>query len=320
MARGAPIPVPSVMPLVRAMLVVLALLIAGATSDAVADAPVPSSRERALDARTFVGPPIPFHLAKWRFGRVEEPAPGPPQVFGSYAKGCMTGAVELAADGDHWQAMRLSRDRRWGHPDVIRFVEALAADAPALGLRGVLVGDISQPRGGPMPFGHSSHQVGLDVDIWFTEMPAERLSETARETLPFTSMLNAAGDNIDPDLFTVPFAKLVRRAAQDRRVQRMFVHPIIKRSLCNWEAGDRRWLRKVRPWYGHHKHFHVRLSCPEGSRGCRGQRPPPAGDGCGAPLDYWFTAAPYTPKPGAKPPQPMTMADLPPVCRRLVGG
>lgn len=318
MARLPPRPVPLAVRWACVRLAIVGTVLIGLGAGVGAQVPVPSTRDAAMAARTFVGPPIPLHLAKWRFGMVERPAPGAPRVFGGYTKGCMTGAVQLAVDGPQWQAMRLSRNRRWGHPEAIDFVEALAADAPALGLRGLLIGDISQPRGGPMPFGHSSHQLGLDVDIWFTEMPADRLTEDARETLPFTSMLNEAGDNIDPDRFTAPFAKVVRRAAQDRRVQRIFVHPIIKRSLCNWEDGDRRWLRKVRPWYGHYKHFHVRLGCPSGSRGCRGQRPPPAGDGCGAPLDYWFTPAPYQPKPGAKPRPPMTVADMPAVCRRLV--
>jgi murein endopeptidase len=31
--------------------------------------------------------------------------------------------------------------------------------------RGLLIGDMSQPRDGPMLYGHSSHQIGLDVDI-----------------------------------------------------------------------------------------------------------------------------------------------------------
>ena len=97
-------------------------------------------------------------------------------TYGSYAKGCIAGAVAIPTDGPAWQAMRLSRNRRWGHPDMIALIEQFSQDAQKLGWPGLLLGDISQPRGGPMLSGHASHQVGLDADIWFTPMPDHRLS------------------------------------------------------------------------------------------------------------------------------------------------
>ncbi|MEO1102781.1 MAG: penicillin-insensitive murein endopeptidase [Pseudomonadota bacterium] len=260
-------------------------------------------------------------LAKDHFSAIVAPSQGEAAAIGSYSRGCLAGGVQLAADGPSWQGMRLSRNRHFGHPTLIAFVEELAASAPNLGLRGLLVGDLSQPRGGPMASGHTSHQIGLDADFWFTEMPDEQLSPQERETLPFTSMLNEAGDGVDPDRFTEPFAKLLQLAASDGRVARIFVHPAIKRALCDWEGSGsgrkRDWLAKVRPWYGHHEHFHVRLKCPADVR-CQPQKPPPRGDGCGAALDYWFTDAPYTPKPGAKPKLPLTLARLPAACRNLI--
>jgi penicillin-insensitive murein endopeptidase len=100
-------------------------------------------------------------------------------------------------------------------------------------------------------------------------------------------------------------------------VERIFVAPGIKKKLCETAGEDRAWLRKVRPYYGHNDHMHVRLACPAGTP-CRGQAAPPPGDGCGADLDYWFTAAPYTPAPPPKkPPKPVTLADLPPACRSV---
>jgi penicillin-insensitive murein DD-endopeptidase len=67
--------------------------------------------------------------------------------------------------------MRLSRNRNWGHPRLVTYLERLAKDARSFGWSGLLVGDLSQPRGNPMPTGHTSHQIGLDADIWLTPMP-----------------------------------------------------------------------------------------------------------------------------------------------------
>jgi penicillin-insensitive murein endopeptidase len=202
---------------------------------------------------------------------------------------------------------------------LIGFVRDLAAAAPEAGLRGILVGDLSQPRGGPMPYGHASHQTGLDVDVWFREMPEPRLSAEAREHYPFRSVLTAEKDAADPDRLTLAFRRLLAWAASDQRVERIFVHPIIKRAMCadGWE--DRAFLSKIRPWYGHDAHFHVRLACPADSPDCRAQRPPPSDDGCGAALDWWFTPAPYKPDPGAKPRPPLTVARMPRLCRALIG-
>lgn len=255
------------------------------------------------------------------FAAVAGPSAGPAVVYGTTSRGCVTGAVELAAEGPTWQTMRPSRNRHYAHPQTVATVERLAELAPSLGLRGILVGDLSQPVGGPMPYGHKSHQSGLDADIWLAEMPEPRLTPRERETIAMQSMLTADGAALNRDAFAAPFARLLAATARMSQVQRIFVHPQIKRALCGWDevGADRSWLRKVRPWYGHHAHFHLRLRCPAGMTTCREQNPPPAGDGCGADLDYWFTAAPYRPaKPGAKPPKPLTLADLPAACAQLV--
>ncbi|MEM9574309.1 MAG: penicillin-insensitive murein endopeptidase, partial [Pseudomonadota bacterium] len=118
--------------------------------------------------------------AKELFGKTALPSLGAAQVHGFYSKGCVTGAVAMPTDGPTWQAMRLERNRRWGHPDLIALVQKLSRDAVADGWPGLLVGDISQPRGGPMLSGHASHQVGLDADIWLTKMPNRRLSKAER--------------------------------------------------------------------------------------------------------------------------------------------
>ena len=70
-------------------------------------------------------------LAKTLFGAERLPAAAAPQSFGFYSKGCFAGGVAIATDGPNWQAMRLSRNRRWGHPTLIKLIEKLSADAAA---------------------------------------------------------------------------------------------------------------------------------------------------------------------------------------------
>src|SRR5258705_11204704 len=73
--------------------------------------------------------------------------------------------------------MRLSRNRYWGHPNLIALVKRLADKAHKdAGWPGILIGDMSQPRAGPMLTGHATHQVGLDADICLAPLPDRRLS------------------------------------------------------------------------------------------------------------------------------------------------
>jgi penicillin-insensitive murein endopeptidase len=261
--------------------------------------------------------------AKELFGNVGVPAPLAARAIGFYSRGCLAGAKALPVDGKTWQVMRLSRNRNWGHPALIAYLEKLAAAAPGLGWRGLLVGDLAQPRGGPMLTGHASHQIGLDADIWLTPMPNRKLSTKEREDLSATSMLKENGVEVDPKLWTAAHARLIRRAAQDREVERIFVHPAIKQALCTSAGTDRAWLSKVRPYWGHHYHFHVRLDCPPGSEGCRPQDPPGSGDGCGAEVKEWLAKVrprpePATPAKPAKPKPPMPLSALPAECRTVL--
>ncbi len=262
--------------------------------------------------------------AKTLFGKVKLPANLQARALGSYAKGCQAGAVALPVDGPAWQAMRLSRNRNWGQPVLIDFLEKLAADAKAYdGWNGLLVGDIAQPRGGPMSSGHASHQIGLDADIWLRPMPDRRFSMDERESVSAISMLKDGTRTVDPKKFTQAHFRLIKRAASTPGVARIFVHPGIKQALCSMAGNDRDWLRQVRPWYGHYYHFHVRLACPPGSTGCKDQAPPPAGDGCGKDLAWWLSDAPWTPKkPDPKKPpvkkRPVTLDDLPDACRAVL--
>lgn len=264
--------------------------------------------------------------AKQLFGAARMPAPLAARAIGAYAKGCLAGGEALPIDGDAWQAMRLSRNRNWGHPKLVALVRRLATEVKANdGWPGLLVGDLSQPRGGPMLTGHASHQVGLDADIWLTPMPKRTLSREEREDIAATSMLAPGGLTVDPQIFTDQHLRVLRRAASYTEVERVLVHPAIKKAICERTAkdADRKWLHKIRPIWGHHYHFHVRIACPAGSTTCEAQKPVPGDDGCGKELDDWLKllarpqrapdpAAPVVP---AKPKQEMTVAQLPPECR-----
>jgi penicillin-insensitive murein endopeptidase len=309
---------------VAASLVALpAILAAQGTAQNAAPAPqaAPDTpRPKARPAKKMIKP----IAAKVLFGSAKTPAPLAARAIGFYAKGCLAGAVALPIDGPAWQAMRLSRNRNWGHPDLIKLVEKLAIEAKSSdGWPGLLVGDISQPRGGPMLTGHASHQVGLDADIWFTPMPSRRLSEKEREDLSATSMLSANPASVNTEIWTEAHARLLKRAASYKQVERILVHPAIKKAVCDSataKEGDRGWLSKVRPYWGHHYHFHVRIACPKGSTNCEAQPSVGAEDGCGAELTRWLALVKTPPKPGPPAPEraPVTLSQLPADCRSVL--
>ncbi|MDH4987024.1 penicillin-insensitive murein endopeptidase [Aminobacter anthyllidis] len=260
-------------------------------------------------------------LAKDLFGGKRLPAAIAPASYGFYSKGCFSGGVAIATDGPTWQAMRLSRNRRWGHPKMIALIEKLSREATQDGWPGLLVGDISQPRGGPMLTGHASHQIGLDADIWLTPMPDHRLSPTERENMSAVSMVNEKTHRVIEKRWTPAHTRLLERAASYPEVERILVNPGIKKKLCDTVTGDRSWLRKVRPFWGHDYHFHVRIGCQAGSVGCKEQDPTPRGDGCDKSLAWWFTEEPWRPATGPAKPRArdiMTMSSLPKACRAVL--
>lgn len=267
------------------------------------------------------------------FGAMRDAAPLAPQAIGTYAKGCLAGAVQLPETGPTWQAMRLSRNRNWGHPEMIAFIARLGeAAVREAGWAGIYVGDISQPRGGPMTSGHASHQMGLDADIWM--LPARRLdlSRSERESISSVNVRSADQTRVT-EAFTYGHMALLRAAALDPAVDRIFVTPPVKIAMCNAETGNKDWLQKIRPLQGHNYHFHVRLKCPRDSRGtCETQRPTVrelsnGGNGCDETLNWWVTEYlnPPPPDPNAPPPPPpqpgardYVLADLPGQCAQVL--
>lgn len=251
-----------------------------------------------------------------QWSKVKTPAQGKAQSFGGYSAGCVSGAQPLAVTAPYYQVMRPERHRHFGHPALIQFVQTLAKKAHDKSLKKLAVGDLGQPRGGPAPSGHASHQSGLDVDLWFTPASPKREQHSVI-VLPTNERSNNWSERVP---------ELLELAGSSPEVARIFVNPIIKRQLCESVKGKRKWLRKLRPWYGHHEHFHVRLSCPHNSPQCKDQSPVPAGDGCDK-LDWWLDAqhekdrkkggAKYGKRVGAKPSLP---SDCQTVIRSQKGG
>jgi penicillin-insensitive murein endopeptidase len=316
----------------RAVVCLLAVFLFAAASSAVAEEkhvidPMLPGSLNPEPLPPLKNPDAPSTAAKELFARQSTPFPGPPRSIGGDFDGCLAGAVSLPITGPAWQVMRPSRNRNWGHPQLIRFIERLAANARKVGWNGLLVGDMAQPRGGQMFSEHTSHQIGLDADIWFAPMPDHEQSREEREFTPGTDVVAPDQRDVDPKVWTQRHAALIRTAAQDPAVVRILVNAAIKKALCR-EAGadhngadrkgtDHTWLYKVRPWYGHAEHFHVQLDCPADSADCKPPAPTRASDGCGSELDYWFKESTLHPPP-SKPRPPLTLAGLPPACRQIV--
>ncbi len=231
-----------------------------------------------------VGAPAGLRAQPDPWAAVRLPTAGTPRVIGSYTAGCLAGAVSLPLDEPGYQVLRPQRHRFYGHPATIAFVRRLAAEAARRSLGTVLVADMAQPRGGPMPAGHASHQLGLEVDIWL-RLPNKPLSE-AQLAAPREEPMVKDG-RIDPRAWGPAQAALLRLAAEAPGIDRIFVNPAIKAELCRSARGDRAWLERIRPWWGHDEHFHVRLACPPDQAGCVPQKPVPADDGCGSDLAWW---------------------------------
>lgn len=237
----------------------------------------------------------PIAAAETPWSRVQTTADGRPEAIGGPSNGCLRGAVGLAPTGRGFVSIRRHRNRYYGHPDTVAFIQELArAVNQRTGGDLIMIGDLAQPRGGRMNSSHVSHQNGLDVDVWLT------LAESARQAW------NETPEARDPPSMVAPSRReisrrwgpeqrfLIKTAAEHPNVDRILVNPVIKRALCRSE-GNAEWLRRLRPWWGHDAHMHVRLKCPSGSAECTQQAPIPTGSGCGKHLDWWFSAEAHSP-------------------------
>lgn len=265
------------------------------------------------------------------FGAKKSASQQLPDAFGTYAKGCLAGAEQMPETGPTWQAMRLSRNRNWGHPDMISFLKRLSASAAAQpGWNGLYIGDISQPRGGPMTSSHQSHQLGLDADVWLLPPKRLNLSRAEREALSSKTVRSKDWRTVNGN-WTPAHMEVIKAAASDPAVDRIFITAPAKVWMCKHAKGNRKWLQKVRPYWGHHYHFHVRLKCPKGSTICKTQKPTVKqlsknATGCDKDLNWWVTTALKPPDPNApkkkkqkkRGARDYVMADLPNQCRRVL--
>lgn len=278
---------------------------------------MPRTRHLALAAALGLLAAGPLAASQWAL--IKTTAGGPAAAIGGASNGCLKGAATLPAEGPGFVSVRRERNRFYAHPDTVAFLTDLGRAMGKHTGASVMIGDLSQPRGGLMSSKHVSHQNGLDVDVWLTlaDSPA-----TAKRLTP---------EGIDPPSMVQPGTLaastvwgpnqvlLIRTAAQDPRVDRILVNPGIKRVLCAVEH-DAAWLRKLRPWWGHDSHMHVRLKCPADSPDCQSQKPPPTGSGCGADLAWWLSPEATSPRPKAASKPATPKAPPPSACRALLSG
>lgn len=220
-----------------------------------------------------------------RWSRVVKATPGPARAIGQPGAGCVQGAVALPLRGPGWLVVHPERHREFGLPVLATYLRKLASRARLehWGLLGV--GDLGQPRGGPLPSGHRSHQTGLDADVWYV---SPSLPISSGHALVAQAVVDLRTAKLLP-AWNRGVARLIEAAASDAQVDRIFVHPAVKRALCRDNSRAGPWLQRVRPWWGHHDHFHVRLRCPDENLDCQAAQPLPAGSGCDASLNWWFS-------------------------------
>jgi penicillin-insensitive murein endopeptidase len=270
-------------------------------------------------ALATLGAAAEAQTARQLFGARSTPSPHDPYSVGQASRGCLAGGAQLPESGPTWQAMRLSRNHHWGNPLTVGFVQDLSRIAVKAGWKGLYVGDLGQARGGPVP-GHASHQNGLDVDVWLNPPARLDLSRAERERISAISVLDPDKRSLNAN-WTPSHAYILEAMARDPRVNRIFITAPVKLEMCaNAGRGDAAWLRKIRPWWQHTDHFHVRLNCPRGATGCIDQDPLPPGDGCKEAI-WWVTDALLPPDPNAPkvpPKPPLRLADLPPQCTEVL--
>ncbi|MFV8781347.1 penicillin-insensitive murein endopeptidase [Microbulbifer sp. SA54] len=251
---------------------------------------------------------------------IATPSSQPPASIGNYTNGCLSGAEQMPLRGEGFQLVRTGRNRHFGNPYLIDFLKDFSNAVESASLGRLQIGDMSMARGGPFSSGHRSHQMGLDADIWYSQdaRAAKRpLTPWERDNISAIPLADERAHQLIAENWDPRVPRILRLAAEDDRVARIFVHPTIKRKMCEMAGDDNKWLRKVRPWWGHNYHFHVRLNCPPGDKGCTPQAPV-RGEPCGKDLDWWFGEEFYAMLNGTAPerPKPSEPVEPPPMPAR----
>ena len=239
------------------------------------------------------------------------------RIIGGPTVGCIAGAMELPPQGPGYQTIHQAVSWFWGAPSTVAAMQRLARDARAAGLGDLYVEEISRPRGGPLVGVHAAHQLGLDIDVGFDTASKPALSPAQRETVELSSLVRPDRRDILQDRWSDATVTLLRLAAEMPETDRVLVNPAIKQKLCNSLGGDRAWLRRIRPWYGHAAHMHIHLRCPMDQPECIAQPDPPPGDGCDTTLAWWFNQLDVPPAPMPKNPAPPP--PMPAACHAILG-
>lgn len=206
------------------------------------------------------------------------------EVYGRVNHGCIADAAVLPAEGEGYISIRRQRERYYAHPQTIALIHRATSSLHELHpQKRILIGDLSQYLGGKMPRNHASHQNGLDFDVWFYMQPQDSLPSPKLEP---ASLVDRGKGIMYHERWNIAYRDALQLFALSAKTDRIFVNPVIKQYLCRTES-DRTWLRKLRPWWGHDAHFHVRLHCPPDSPQCSEQAAVPPGDGCDESLDQW---------------------------------
>lgn len=241
------------------------------------------------------------------------------KVYGDYNRGCLTESAALPEYGIGYQSTRRSRQMFYAHPETIKAIETLGAKVFTEGLGTVLIGNLSKKNGGPL-FEHSiSHQNGLDFDVSYF-VSKEPLSDVMSQNYEFKSLLGYEKNKLNQKLWDEKIAELLKVTAELPQVERILVDPLIKKQLCETEKQEE-WFSKIRPWFKHDNHFHVRLKCPQDSPDCVPQAPPSRDFGCEGPeFEWWFSEEAHLMRLGKlkKPSADKKATPYPEVCQSIL--
>jgi penicillin-insensitive murein endopeptidase len=213
------------------------------------------------------------------WAKVNSATPGPAESIGTPTAGCLKGGVSLPRKGKGFKLARPERRRNFGHPELVDLLRRVAQDGSRSKYPPLLIGDLAQARGGPTLSAHASHQSGLDADLYF--------SRSSRALVNPPSMVDDKKLEVSRSFGKLQIETL-KQFAESEKVDRLLVHFTIKRALCK-KFPNEKWIRKVRPWFGHSRHFHIRIHCPEKSPLCQQPDPIPDGNGCDATLEWWWS-------------------------------
>lgn len=246
----------------------------------------PKPSKSGLLGGLLLGLIVPTHgipgQARNPWAKVRSAVQGPAEAIGTPTSGCLTGGVPLPKKGKGFKLARAERRRNFGHPELVSLIQKVALEGALIKLPPLLVGDLSQARGGPTLSAHASHQTGLDADIWYSRAARKQATLTSPPSMVDLKRLDVARAFGKREISTL------KSFAENPKVDRILVHFAIKRELCR-KFPNEAWIRKIRPWFGHDRHFHLRIRCPEASPLCVRQDPIPAGNGCDATLEWWWS-------------------------------